>query len=237
MNPIKTELLKLANADKAIINAKFFKTAKGQYGEGDYFIGVTVPVIRSICKQFIKQTQLSDIETLLKDPVHEIRLAGVLMLVYQFEKASKETQKQLYEFYLVNTQSINNWDLVDSSAHFIVGCYLWDKSREELYKLANASCLWQQRIAIIATFYFIKRGQFDDTLKIAELFLNHPHDLIHKAVGWMLREIGKKDQAVLESFLKQHYQIMPRTMLRYAIEKFPDNLRKQYLCTGKTASN
>lgn len=234
MNAVKTELLKLANSNKAISSAK---TGKGQYGEGDCFIGVTVPVIRIICKQFIKQTQLSDIESLLKDPLHEIRLAGVLMLVYQFEKADKDTQKQLYEFYLANTQSINNWDLVDSSAHYIVGCYLWDKPREELYKLANTSCLWQQRIAIIATFYFIKRGQFDDTLKIAQLFLNHRHDLIHKAVGWMLREVGKKDQVVLESFLKQHYQIMPRTMLRYAIEKFPDNLRKQYLCTGKTVFN
>lgn len=228
-SPIKSALLQAANPDKAIVCAKFFKTAKGHYGEGDYFIGVTMPIIRSSCKQFIAQTTLSDVALLLADPIHEIRMSGVLTLVYQFEQAAETTRKTLYEFYLAHTEHINNWDLVDCSAHYIVGYYLFDKTREDLYQLAESNLLWQQRIAIIATFYFIKRGQFEDTLKIAEILLNNPHDLIHKAVGWMLREVGKKDRAVLEDFLKQYYQTMPRTMLRYAIEKFPEILRQQYL--------
>jgi 3-methyladenine DNA glycosylase AlkD len=228
-NPIKTELLKLANPNKAQNAARFFKTAKGEYGEGDYFIGVSTPVIRAICKQFSKQTSLNDIEQLLNDPVHEIRLAAVLTLVYQFEQANNQQQQHIYQFYLKNSHCINNWDLVDSSAHYIMGRYLLDKPKDDLYQLAHSDSLWQQRIAIIATFYFIKRGQFEHTLNIAKLLLNHSHDLIHKAVGWMLREVGKKDQAQLENFLNKHYKTMPRTMLRYAIEKFPDDLRKYYL--------
>jgi 3-methyladenine DNA glycosylase AlkD len=229
MNPIKTELLKLANPNKAQTAARFFKTAKGEYGEGDCFIGVSTPVIRGICKQFSKQSSLDDIEQLLNDPIHEIRLAAVLTLVYQFEKANQEQQQKIYNFYLKNSHCMNNWDLVDSSAHYIMGCYLFDKPKDDLYQLAQSASLWQQRIAIIATLYFIKRAQFEDTLNIASLLLNHCHDLIHKAVGWMLREVGKKDQAQLENFLNQHYKTMPRTMLRYAIEKFPQHLRKYYL--------
>lgn len=226
---LKKALENAANPDKAAVSAGFFKTGKGQYGEGDIFIGVTIPAIRSICKQYFKQTELNDIQTLLNDPIHEARLLGVLLLVYQFEKADDEIRKTLYEFYLTNTVHINNWDLVDLSARQIVGCYLYNKDRAVLYQLAESNSLWEQRIAIIATFHFIKQQQFDDTFAIAKMLLTHRHDLIHKAVGWMLREVGKKDRTALESFLNDHYQTMPRTMLRYAIEKFPEPLRQHYL--------
>lgn len=225
----KKALEDAANPDKAAVLAGFFKTGKGQYGEGDIFIGVTIPAIRSICKQYFRQAELNDIQALLNDPIHEARLLGVLLLVYQFEKADLEIRKTLYEFYLTHTVNINNWDLVDLSARQIVGCYLYDKDRTVLYQLAASSSLWEQRIAIIATFHFIKQQQFDDTFALATMLLTHRHDLIHKAVGWMLREVGKKDRTALESFLNDHYQTMPRTMLRYAIEKFPEPLRQHYL--------
>jgi 3-methyladenine DNA glycosylase AlkD len=225
----KKALEDAANPDKAAVLAGFFKTGKGQYGERDIFIGVTIPAIRSICKQYFRQAELTDIQALLNDPIHEVRLLGVLLLVYQFEKADLEIRKTLYEFYLTNTVHINNWDLVDLSARQIVGCYLYDKDRAVLYQLAESDSLWEQRIAIIATFHFIKQQQFDDTFALAKMLLTHRHDLIHKAVGWMLREVGKKDRTALESFLNDHYQTMPRTMLRYAIEKFPEPLRQHYL--------
>jgi len=226
---IKTALEQAANPEKALVLANFFKTGQGEYGEGDCFIGVPIPTIRLICKQFVLQTQLSDIQILLSDPVHEVRMAAVLILVYQFEKADDAGRKIIYDFYLANATKINNWDFVDSSARQIVGCYLHDKPRDILYQLARSTSLWEQRIAIIATFHFIKQQQFDDTFNIAQILLNHQHDLIHKAVGWMLREVGNKNRAVLEEFLNRHYPIMPRTMLRYAIEKFPEPLRQQYL--------
>ncbi len=226
---IKSELQQMANSEKALVLAKFFKTGIGEYGAGDVFIGVPIPAIRLICKQFFTKTTLNDIQILLTDPIHEIRMTAILMLVYQFEKADNADKKIIYDFYLANTAYINNWDFVDCSARQIVGCYLGDKPRDILYQLARSDSLWQQRIAIIATFYFIKQQQFTDTFNLAEILLNHRHDLIHKAVGWMLREVGKRNQAELENFLQRHLQIMPRTMLRYAIEKFPEPLRQQYL--------
>ncbi len=226
---IKSTLEQAANPDKAIVQAGFFKTGAGQYGEGDIFIGVPIPEIRRICKQFLKQVELNDIQTLLNDPIHEVRMLAVLLLVYSFEKADEAGRKTIYAFYLANTARINNWDLVDVSAGQIVGCYLFDKDRAVLYQLAQSDALWEQRIAIIATFYFIKRQQFDDTFALARLLLTHKHDLIHKAVGWMLREVGKKDRTALESFLDSCYQTLPRTLLRYAIEKFPEPLRQHYL--------
>jgi 3-methyladenine DNA glycosylase AlkD len=172
---------------------------------------------------------LDDIQKLLDSPIHEHRLTGLFILTYKFEKASNNAQKIIYDFYLKNTKAINNWDLVDCSAHKIVGDYLIDKDRSILYKLAQSKNLWEQRIAIVATFAFIRNKDFEDCLNLAEIFLTHKHDLIHKAVGWMLREVGKKDELVLVSFLNPNYQKMPRTMLRYAIEKFPENIRKKYL--------
>jgi len=226
---IKTALERAASSEKSLVLSRFFKTGKGDYGAGDVFIGVPIPAIRLICKQFFKQTALSDIHILLTDPIHEIRMAAVLILVYQFEKASEADRKIIYDFYLAHATEINNWDFVDSSAQHIVGCYLFDKPRNILSQLARSPSLWEQRIAIIATFYFIKQQQFADTFQIAEILLNHHHDLIHKAVGWMLREVGKRNQAELENFLNRHYHVMPRTMLRYAIEKFSEPLRQQYL--------
>jgi 3-methyladenine DNA glycosylase AlkD len=226
---IKSTLEQAANPNKALVLASFFKTGAGQYGEGDIFIGVPIPDIRRLCKQFFKQTTLNDVQILLNDPIHEVRMLAILLLVYSFEKADPSQQQAIYQFYLVNTARINNWDLVDNSAGQIVGAYLFDKDRAVLYQLAHSQSLWEQRIAIIATFYFIKRQQFEDTFTIAELLLTHKHDLIHKAIGWMLREVGKKDRSALEAFLNTHYQTMPRTMLRYAIEKFPEPLRQHYL--------
>jgi 3-methyladenine DNA glycosylase AlkD len=226
---IKTALEQAANPEKSLVLGRFFKTGQGEYGEGDVFIGVPMPAIRLICKQFVSQTQLNDLQILLTDSIHEVRMAAVLILVYQFEKADDADKKIIYDFYLANATKINNWDFVDSSARQIVGCYLFDKPRDILYQLAHSHSLWEQRIAIIATFHFIKQQQFDDTFNIAQILLNHHHDLIHKAVGWMLREVGKRNQAELEKFLQRHYQVMPRTMLRYAIEKFPEPLRQQYL--------
>ncbi len=227
--PLKTALLAQANPEKAITSARFFKTGSGEYGAGDIFIGVPVPNIRLLCRQFVKQIQLDDIGLLLADPIHELRMAGVLMLVYQYTQAKQTQQKTIYDFYLAHARQLNNWDFVDSSAQQIIGHYLFDKQRDILYQLAQSDSLWEQRIAIIATFYFIKQQQFSDTLQIAEGFLHHPHDLIHKATGWMLREVGKQQQSILATFLTQYAAIMPRTMLRYAIEKFPEPLRQQYL--------
>jgi 3-methyladenine DNA glycosylase AlkD len=226
---IKSTLEQAANPNKAVVSASFFKTGAGQYGEGDIFIGIHIPDIRRLCNQFFKQTTLNDVQILLHDPIHEVRMLAVLLLVYSFEKADAGQQQTIYQFYLANTARINNWDLVDTSAGQIVGGYLFDKDRAVLYQLAHSQSLWEQRIAIIATFYFIKRQQFDDTFAIARLLLTHKHDLIHKAVGWMLREVGKKDSSALEDFLNTYYQTMPRTMLRYAIEKFPEPLRQHYL--------
>ncbi|MFN6946635.1 MAG: DNA alkylation repair protein [Cytophagaceae bacterium] len=219
-----------ANVDRASVMVRFFKTGKGEYGEGDVFIGVSVPVVKKIAKAYARAVSLSETKKLLQHSIHEIRLAGTFILVFKFEKANNDSEKkEIVDFYLDNIHAFNNWDLIDASAHKILGVYWVDKSKDTLYALANSGDLWKQRIAIMATFYDIKRGEFKHTLGIAEILLHHPHDLIHKAVGWMLREVGKKNLDVELDFLMKHYRSMPRTMLRYAIEKFDPELRLRFL--------
>jgi len=225
---VKRELEKHADAEKAAFLPKFFKTGKGEYGEGDRFLGVTVPQQRKIAKKF---TALSEDESakLLRDKYHECRVTGLLILIEQFQPAPPRKQKALVDLYLSNLAGVNNWDLVDLSADKILGSYLLSRNRQLLYRFARQENLWKQRIAIVATLAFIRKRQFDDTLAIADLLLDHDHDLIHKAVGWMLREVGKRDRRLLENFLKTRYVGMPRTMLRYAIERFAEDLRQSYL--------
>ena len=206
----------------------FFKTGEGQYGENDIFIGVPVPVIRNITKQYI-DTPLDELTTLLHSPVHELRMAALLCMVEQFKKADETQRTALYNAYLAHTACINNWDLVDLSASQIVGGYLEHRDHAPLYRLAKSPLLWEQRIAIVATWQWIRRGHLDDTLALADLLLHHEHDLIRKATGWMLREVGKKDKARLCRFLDTRYRQMPRTMLRYAIERFTPEERKHYM--------
>jgi 3-methyladenine DNA glycosylase AlkD len=211
----------LANPEKAIFLPKFFKTGPGQYGEGDKFLGVIVPEQRQVAKHNWKIVNMEDLEMLIQNPFHEVRLTAIFMLVEKYQKSKTQSDKELYvEFYLKQRTFVNNWDLVDSSAHLILGDYLFDKDRSILYDLAKSGILWDQRIAIMSTFYFIRKKDFSDTLKISEILLHHPHDLIHKAVGWMIREVGNRDFETANQFLLKHYQSMPRTMLRYAIEKF-----------------
>lgn len=227
-NEIKKALRAQANPAIAEHSQRFFKTGKGEYAEGDKFLGIRVPVLR---KQVSKcqATSLKQALNLLKSTFHEERMFALLLLVDKFKHADAAEKIAIYELYLNNSQYINNWDLVDSSASQIVGTYLQDKDKQPLYQLAKSNCLWQRRIAIIATFHLIRRNQFDDALNISRLFLNDKQDLIHKAVGWMLREIGKRDLNIEKDFLDKHYRQMPRTMLRYAIEKFPEKERKYYL--------
>jgi 3-methyladenine DNA glycosylase AlkD len=222
------QLRKLADPERAAHSARYFKTGPGEYGEGDHFLGIRVPAIRAQVKrcEFIS---LAGIKKLLMSGFHEIRLCALLLLVRKFENGDKQTQETIFDFYLQNIQYVNNWDLVDSSASQIVGSYLANRDRQLLYKLIKSASLWERRIAIIATFQFIRDNQFEDSLKFARQFLNDKEDLIHKAVGWMLREIGKRDVEVEKKFLQHHYNNMPRTMLRYAIEKFPEQVRKKYL--------
>jgi 3-methyladenine DNA glycosylase AlkD len=230
MTKITDELRAIATPERAEAAAWFFKTGKGQYGEGDIFIGISNPDLRTICKNY-KQLTLSELQELLDSPIHEFRFAALVILVEQMKKANTETRREMYEFYLDNTQNINNWDLVDCSARDIVGAYLFDKDRSILYDMARTDHLWTQRIAIISTLYFIKKKQFYDTLKISEILLSHKHDLIHKAVGWMLREAWKAGgNEQVESFLEQNIGRIPRTALRYAIEKMTDE-RKKYFMT------
>ncbi len=221
-------LHKLADPEIAGHSQRFFKTAEGEYGFGDKFLGIRVPVIRRAVKKY-KETPFSVTERLLKSEYHEIRLFTLLLLVLRFSKSNINGQKEIYRLYLDNTQYVNNWDLVDSSAHHIVGSYLENGDKSVLYDLAGSDSLWERRIAIMSTFYFIKRNHFTDALRISGQLINDQEDLIHKAVGWMLREIGKRDLNAEVGFLKSHYQRMPRTMLRYAIEKFSKEERHRYL--------
>lgn len=207
--------------EKAAILSGFFKTGKGEYGEGDRFLGVTVPEQRIIAKKYWKDLPDQELDIMIKSPFHEVRLTSILILVLKYQKATGKAEKKSWvDFYLKNRSWVNNWDLVDSSAHLILGDYLFDKDRNILYDLAKSGILWDQRIGIMSTFYFIRKKDFTDTLKIAEILLHHPHDLIHKAVGWMIREVGNRDFETANQFLLKYYQSMPRTMLRYAIEKF-----------------
>ena len=225
---IADHLKSLVNPVIAEHSQRFFKTAKGEYGYGDVFLGIRVPVIRTAVKQF-KTASLSTAGKLLKSRYHEVRLFALLLLVMRFSRADASEQERVYRLYLDSTKFINNWDLVDCSAPHIVGCYLFDKERAVLYVLAKSDLLWERRIAIMATFYFIRQNQFSDALKISEQLLEDCEDLIHKAVGWMLREIGKRDKAAEVKFLDRYYRKMPRTMLRYAIEKFTREERRQYM--------
>ncbi|MCX5687250.1 MAG: DNA alkylation repair protein [Candidatus Omnitrophica bacterium] len=225
----KKELRKYASKKKARDLSWFFKTGKGGYGEGDKFIGIIVPNIRKVAKE-CQDLPLQEAIKLLKSPIHEERLLALLIMVLKFQKAQTEAQKKaVYKAYLTNTKYINNWDLVDLSSHEIIGSFLLKKSKKELYSLSKSESLWERRISIVSTYRFIRNGQLKDTLKIARILLKDSYDLIHKAVGWMLREVGKRDLRALESFLKCHYKSMPRTMLRYSIEKFPENKRLRYL--------
>ena len=225
---IITRLLTLGDNQQAAVSQRFFKTGPGEYGEGDVFIGIKVPVLRRLAKEYL-DLSLKDIRKILRSKYHELRLFSLLIMVGQFAKGDQQKKKSIYQLYLKNTEYINNWDLVDASAHYIVGPYLIDKFRAPLYELAQSDSLWERRIAIMSTFHYVKNDDFADTLKIARMLLYDQHDLIHKAVGWMLREVGKRRLTVEEGFLKKHYQKMPRTMLRYAIEKFPDPKRQRYL--------
>jgi len=228
LNNLKKEIEKAGSPGQAEILQRFFKTGKGEYGEGDVFLGIKVPVQRSIAKKYYGLSLLK-IKELLKSKIHEHRLVGLLILDGKYKKAGAEEKENIFNFYLQNLKNVNNWDLVDLSAPNIVGNFLFKRDKKILYKLARSENLWERRIAIISTFTFIREEEFGDALAISELLLNDKHDLIHKAVGWMLREVGKKDLEILESFLKQHYKKMPRTMLRYAIEKFEEGKRKSYL--------
>lgn len=225
---LKKEMLKLANPKKAELLQGFFKTGKGQYGEGDIFLGIVVPKQRKVSKKF-KDLSLNEIKEMLNSKIHEHRLTALFILVEQYKKADEGKKKEIFDFYLSNTKNINNWDLVDLSASKIVGNYLIDKDKSILYKLAKSDDLWEKRISIIATGALIWKNDFKDALKISEILLKDKHDLIHKAVGWMLREVGKRDLETEEVFLRKHYKTMPRTMLRYSIEKFSKEKKEFYM--------
>jgi len=223
---ITRQLKALGNKTAAEHAQRFFKTGPGQYGEGDIFLGIKVPVLHRLAKEH-QAIALNEAVELLQSPLHEVRLLALFIMVLQYKRGGNEAA--IYRAYLANTHRINNWDLVDSSAEDIAGAHLFERDRRPLYRLANSKSLWERRIAIIATLHFIRRNQFDDTLAIADLLLNDKEDLMHKAVGWMLREIGKRDLKVEENFLLPRYKQMPRTMLRYAIERFPEPKRLAYL--------
>ena len=241
---LKRELSFYADFEKANLLQRFFKTGKGQYGEGDIFLGIIVPNTRKIAEKCVKLS-LSEIKKILYSKIHEERLCALLILVEKFSKLNKidpsqtclrrqvksqfDGAKEIFSFYIKNAKQVNNWDLVDLSAPKIVGEYLLNKTNKILYRFAVSKNLWERRISIISTYTFIKNGQYKDTFRIAEILLKDKHDLIHKAVGWMLREVGKKNLAEEEKFLKKHYKEMPRTMLRYAIEKFSEEKRIKYL--------
>jgi len=225
---VQKQLKNLGNKEYAAVSRRFFKTGPGEYGEGDIFIGIRVPVLRKLASE-CKDLPVSEIEILLRSPIHEERLLALLLLVQTFKQGDGDKKAYIYDLYLESTELINNWDLVDTSAEHIVGAYLMDKNKRPLYRLAKSKNLWERRIAIMATFHFVKRHGFSETLKISKMLLFDRQDLIHKATGWMLREIGKRDLRTEETFLKEHFKKMPRTMLRYAIERFPEEKRQRYL--------
>jgi 3-methyladenine DNA glycosylase AlkD len=218
-----------ASAKDAAILQLFFKTGPGEYGEGDVFIGVRVPAMRRVCRECGDDVSVATVEQLLRSQVHEDRALALMLLVSAFGRGDEREQKAIYDRYLANTRYINNWDLVDLSAPSIVGGWLSARSRAPLRRLARSASLWERRIAIVATQAFIRRDELEDTLEIADLLIHDEHDLIHKAVGWMLREVGKRDGVVLRTWLRPRHTHMPRTMLRYAIERFPESERRRYL--------
>ncbi len=225
---IKRDLWNLADPERAALCQRYFKTKKGEYGEGDQFIGVDVPGVRKVAKRY-KDVSLGDVQTCVRSKIHEERLCALIILADKYVRAEEKGQETIYNFYLKNLKYVNNWDLVDQSASRIAGRYLLDRPKDILYQLVKSKNIWKRRVAIISTLNFVVNGKYADTLKISELLLKDTHDLIHKAVGWMLREIGKRDLKTEEGFLKKYYKIMPRTMLRYAIEKFPEERRCELL--------
>ena len=228
LNNLKKELAGFGNPEKARILSGFFKTGKGQYGYGDVFLGVKVPETRSVAKKF-NELNLIDLKKLLSSKIHEERLCALLILVDIFKQSDSKNKKIIVDFYLKNIRKVNNWDLVDLSADKILGNYLIDKDKSVLYKLVKSQNIWERRISVISTFAFIKNNKFDDTIKISEILLNDKHDLIQKAVGWMLREMGKRDEKVLIKFLDKHYRTMPRTMLRYVVERLDEKKKEGYM--------
>lgn len=228
LDNVKADLQTLADPEKAKILSRFFKTGKGQYGEGDVFLGIVVPKQRTVAKKY-SGLPLRDIGRLLTSEIHEHRLVALIILANAYKNADTEDRERIVDFYLKQARNINNWDLVDLSAPNILGEYLLNKDRTVLYRLAGSKNLWERRIAIMSTFAFIRKNDFKYTLRISELLLNDSHDLIHKAAGWMLREVGKRDLKAEEDFLERHYSLMPRTMLRYAIERFGAEKRRMFL--------
>ncbi len=234
MSKYKTEFLQkmesLKKPERSLALEKFFQAYSGGYGEGDKFWGMSVPEQRKVSKEYYMLLTLEDNDDLLKHPVHEVRLTGLMAMVLRYQRSKDIMEKEtLAAIYLSNLDKINNWDLVDSSAPHILGPHFLMRNPEQLFAMARSGNLWQQRISIIATQHFIRQGKYDTTLALAEILLNHEHDLIHKAVGWMLREIGDRDYQTEYEFLTRHFRQMPRTMLRYAIEKFDENIRQDFL--------
>lgn len=227
---LKAELLAVGDEKRARELSRFFKTSQGSYGEGDIFIGVTVPVNRAITRRYLHLSPTS-LVGLLRSEIHELRLSALICMVEQYrsKKTSDIRRQEIVDLYIANTRYINNWDLVDLSVYHIIGIHLLHRDRSLLYRWAESSLLWEQRMAIVATMCFVRHGEYDDTIAIAEMLCHHPHDLIQKAVGWLLREVGKRDMDRLTAFLDMHYTTLPRTLLRYAIEKFPPHLRKHYM--------
>jgi 3-methyladenine DNA glycosylase AlkD len=225
---ISNELREAANPERALLMARYFKTGKGHYGEGDIFIGLSNPAVQGICKKY-NHLSINELQDLIESPLHEFRFAALTILVAQFKK-QKENRKEIFDFYLRNVNYINNWDLVDCSCRDIVGAYLFDKDRTLLDEMSEVEHLWTQRIAIVSTWYFIREKQVEDTLRIAKKLILHRHDLIHKAIGWMLREAWKKGATQeVEAFLEENIRQIPRTALRYAIEKMPATTRQEWL--------
>jgi 3-methyladenine DNA glycosylase AlkD len=228
LDDVRARLREHASPQDALGARRYFRTGPGEYGEGDVFIGVRVPALRRLAKE-LRALPLDSVAELLRSPVHEERLLALLLLVGAYAKGDDALRGRVFELYVASTRYVNNWDLVDSSAADVVGAHLAGGDRSLLDRLAASTSLWERRIAIIATLHFIRRGEFADTLRVAALLLRDRHDLIHKAVGWMLREVGKRDRAAEEAFLREHCRGMPRTMLRYAVERFPEPLRRAYL--------
>ncbi len=234
LNQIQKEIAALASAERAEVSRRFFKTGPGQYGEGDVFIGITVPQCRKIAQKYYREISLEELAKLLSSAIHEERLVALKILVMKYEKTKDPAEKtRLKDFYLDHLSSVNNWDLVDGSAPYILGNFLINQDRSILFRLADSKNLWERRIAIISTFAFIRESDFADTLKLSEKLLKDTHNLMHKAVGWMLREVGKKDEQVLRRFLEKNSKQMPRTALRYAIERLPESERLKILQSSK----
>ncbi len=225
---IERRLREMGSEADATFLQRYFRTGPGEYGEGDRFLGIRIPALRALVREY-RGVSIGEAAGLLRSEWHEARLLALLLLVDAYKRGDEPAREALYRLYLENTRYVNNWDLVDSSAPHIVGAHLAARDRGILERLARSEALWERRIAIIATQHLIRRGDFDTTLRIAELLVGDGHDLIHKAVGWMLREVGDRDRAAEEAFLRRHHRTMPRTMLRYAIEKFPPDLRRRYL--------